>query len=287
MRRIFFLFFLLPFYSVSQPFIDLVTIYYHYSPTLKETFSETGPYDIKTRQIYLGLNLPLRVDSDYVVLNPSYEIFNAHLKKERDHYFTGLFQVVSFPVTWQHQWNSPWKTAFIFIPRLSGDSRYNFSGDRMRYGGAILNTWKRHATLKYKFGIYYNHEFFGPFVLPLLGIDWNITPRLNLFGVLPGSMNLEIKAGKRVHTGLAFRSITTSHYSQKGNYLRVYDNHLRLFLDIYFTKSQVLSIEGGHSVLRKYRSFTLQDGDPDYHNLKAADGFLFKISYNFRKRTDG
>lgn len=279
MHRRILLFFLLPMFSSAQPFIDIANVYYQYSAADKPT----NNYTVYTSLASVSLALPLKIDSDYVLINPVYENFKMTFPIR---YTNREFHVGYIPVSWLHRWNAKWKTAFAFIPRVSSQLTNKFSSKDMHWGGAILTTLQKKETLKFKFGLYYNSEFFGPFFMPLLGIDWNVNPKLNIFGVLPGSMNIEYKFRKMMHAGILFRSLTNSYRTSINNSIRVNDNHLKLFLDFYVSKKHVISIEAGHTILRKFKITFRDEGKPVYYNMNVTDGLLFRIAYAYRVRTD-
>ena len=150
----------------------------------------------------------------------------------------------------------------------------------------MLAIYQKNENLKYKFGTYYNSEYFGFFMIPLLGIDWNISDRLNLFGVLPGSMNLEYKLFKPLYTGIAFRSITNSFRTNGTGYFKIQDNHLKIFADLYITKHLVFTMEVGHSILRKYSLGTYSDIWKKEFDIDYKDGFVYKAGLSWRIRLD-
>jgi hypothetical protein len=280
MMKILFFLFIFPLFLRAQPFLDVVSAYYQYSAADKPVHNNT----LYTELASVALTIPLKIDSDYFVISPVYENFTVIFPLT---FVDRQFHAGYVPLTWLHRWNTRWKTAFVFIPRVSSALNEGISGDDMQYGGAVLASYERKTTLKYKTGVYYNSEFFGPFFMPLLGIDWNISPRLNLFGVLPGSMNLEYKFNKSVHGGVIFRSITNSYRTFGYNYIRVNDNHLKLFMDFYLAKSHAISIEAGHTILRKYVSGFRKQGDEMNYSMNVTDGLLFRVGYSLRIRTDG
>ena len=78
-----------------------------------------------------------------------------------------------------------------------GSSRMNDSSlqkkSELQIGGALIAAYKRKGKLTWKLGVYINNEYFGIFVMPLLGINWEIGKKDYLFGVLPGSLTYEHK----------------------------------------------------------------------------------------------
>ena len=106
------------------------------------------------------------------------------------------------------------------------------------YFGFICRT----PTQKFSLGVYSNSEFFGLFVVPLVGIDWKIDDRNYLFGVFPGRLSFEHQWDRHWYSGLSFRAPTNSYRITNGEYIRLDDAQLSLFLDYYLTKHLCLSL---------------------------------------------
>jgi hypothetical protein len=261
----------------AQPFIDIVSVRYYSMPASYER--EIKQYEGSINWFTVNTDLPIMLNEDYLVFSPSYERYSLPEPNNENLYTTCL------PISYVKQWKSAsWKTALTLIPRVSLSEFA--SSNIYQQGAAIVVIYKKKENLKYKFGAYYNSEFFGFFMLPLLGIDWNINERWNLFGILPGSMNLEYKMAKAISAGLAFRSITNSFRAFENDYFKIEDNHLRFFLDFYFTKQLVMTAEAGHSILRKYSRGSRESSDKEETDLLLEDGVVYKIALGWRIRLD-
>jgi len=265
----------------AQPFFDLLNIQGQLSKPTKDQLKDSSGTD--TYYYSADLSVPIKINKDYLAIGASY----SELRAKRDHFSEIDMRSILLSLAWVKQWkNEKLKTSFVLISRANNDPENSITKNNLQMGGAILHTVKRRENFKYKFGIYYNSEFFGPFILPLAGIDWNINEKLNLFGVLPGSMNLEYKINKTIYIGVAFRSMTNSYRLTNNSFIRVYDNHLKAVADFYVSKKHVLSIEAGHSILRKYKPGLRVSGETTYSDLNVNDGYLLKIAYAFRFRLD-
>jgi len=265
----------------AQPYIDIASVYFQRSPA----DASPSKNSMDTRLTSIFLNLPIQIDSDYIVLNPVYENYRLDISSETDPLD---LTAVYVPLAWVHQFKSSrWSTTAMVIPRLSSDLSKPVDGNDYQVGGIALATWKKKETLKYSFGAYYNSEFFGPYFIPLLGIDWNITNKLNLFGTLPINLNLEYKLNKTIHAGFGLNLLTNSYRIEDKDFLRIDDYNAKFILDIYAMKNQVISFEAGHSLFRQYRMGVMEDGKPNYmDDLNVSDGYQFRIAYIFRIRTD-
>jgi hypothetical protein len=261
----------------AQPFIDLVSVRYYSMPASYEY--EVRETEGNNKWFTVNTDLPLKLKDDYLLFSPAYEMYVLPEPNNEN------LSTTSLPISYIKQWKNPsWKTAFTLIPRVSFSE---FAESNIyQQGAAIVAIYKKRENLKYKFGVYYNSEYFGFFMLPLLGIDWNINERWNLFGILPSSMNLEYKMSRGMGAGLSFRSITNSFRAFEYDYFKIQDNHLRFLLDFYFTRHLVMTAEVGHSILRKYSRGFRNSSDKNETDLKIEDGVVYKIAFAWRIRLD-
>jgi hypothetical protein len=266
----------------AQPYIDIASVYFQNSPA-----DNTSPTknSMNTRLTSVFLNVPVQIDSDFIVINPVYENYRLDISSETDPL---NLTAVYMPLAWVHQFKSSrWSTTAMVIPRLSSDLAKPVDGNDYQLGGIALATWKKKETLKYSFGAYYNSEFFGAYFIPLLGIDWNITNKWNLFGTLPINLNLEYKMNKIIHAGFGVNLLTNSYRIEDKDFLRIDDYNAKFILDIYAMKNQVISFEAGHTLFRQYRMGVMEGGKPNYtDDLNVSDGYQFRLAYIFRIRTD-
>ncbi len=266
----------------AQPYIDIASVY-HQSSLADNSSNSKTPMNIEMTSAFL--NIPLQVDSDYILINPIYENYRLNVSSEID---PVKLTAAYIPLTWLHQWLNPkWSTAFVVIPRLSSDLAELAHSNNYQVGGVVLAYYQKKQTVKYNFGAYYNSDFFGPFFVPLVGIDWSINKRWNLFGSLPINMNIEYTVNKKLHAGVGVNFLTNSYRIHNNGFLRVDDYNAKFILNYYIVKDQVISLEAGHSLFRQYRFGTMENGSPDYqHDLQVSDGYLFKVAYIFRVSLD-
>jgi len=76
----------------------------------------------------------------------------------------------------------------------------------------------------------------GIFIIPLLGLDWKMGEKNRVFGVLPGNMVWEHKAGRSFYVGAVFRAITNSYragqFNGKSYFIRIDDSGLMKNTDL-------------------------------------------------------
>lgn len=261
--------------SFAQPYVDLFHLRYTYA--FKSKSGGGTPFN----HLFIGPDLPVKLkNGGLFVISPVYEKWNIDSASNQSY----LPQVSSIalalsgviPLDKNH-----WSLTISAIPRINSEKLKTDNG--FQFGGALLATYKKKETLKYKLGVYVNREFFGIFVMPLGGIDWRINNNNNLFGVLPGRLTFEHKLKTHFYTGATFRAITSSYRLSNGNYLRIGDNQLSSFLDCYLTKHVVVTGEAGYGIMRELKSG--RGFNKNYLGDHSwGDGFFVRLSGSYRIR---
>ena len=255
----------------GQPFIDLASAGF-----LQWHEPEEG--NLNTTRLNSHLAMPVKLNKDVLVVGSAFEQYNFNAGQS----VYGL----SLPLAYVRTVNEKWKITGSLIPRISSDFE-NISSDDYQLGAALLLSRKRSETLTLKFGAFYNSEFFGFFMLPLAGIDWRVSPRLNVAGLLPRNMMVEYKwVPGKLHAGFLFRAFTNSFRTEPGQYLKVFDNQITAFADAYLLKSLVIRLEAGHSAFRKYEAGVRDHNEKIETDLGVGDDPLFRVSISYRLRLD-
>ena len=159
------------------------------------------------------------------------------------------YSSITLPVGAQLQMNNP-KVKFsgLLVPRIAAADLGNSFTDIFQIGVFSLFTVTESDKFRYKFGLYYNRDFFGNFFVPLVGIDWKVSERFSLYGTLPNSLKASYAiVPERVIAGLAFRSLTRSFRGEDVNtFVRYNEMQFKTFFDFYVSKKNVVFVEGGY-----------------------------------------
>lgn len=272
--------------TAAQPYLDLVQVNATRSPDaglwrrnkLQNSFSHLqGDFTIP---------LIFKKDSSMLLFCPFTEhwwldIPNSSLP---EHYSSWGMQL-----TLVKPLSDNWTLNAVLAPRFNGLASAAFRNS-FQAGGALLFALRKSNKLTYKFGLYYNSEFSGPFFMPLAGIDWQVNPKTTVFGILPGNLNIERSPSRNFSYGLTFRAITNSYQDGFRNsaaqhgFMRVDENQLGLYSDVYLTKNIVWNFEIGHSIFRRFRA-GYQQGKPRFpYKEPMNDGAYFKTGIAYRLR---
>ena len=272
----------------SQPYLDIVKLNYTYSP-MNGINEKKSPLQSNFFTADVTLPIELKKGGDAIIVNPFFtnntgEVSSTDFHVTSKALLVGFLKKDIFP---------NWNLLSSFIVRRNTEVDIQ-TKDNWQYGGIILTTWKKNEDLSFKFGMYYNREFFGNYFMPLVGLDWKMDAKNNLFGVLPGYMIFEHKVVSKFYYGFAFRAFTNSYREDTRDpcysgdcggksYLRIDDNPLGIYADTYLSKKIVLSAETGYTILRRYR-YGFKGEDVHTKTDYKSDNFYFKASLAYRLR---
>jgi len=259
----------------AQPFLDIVNVKYSNSPHAGLFNQNKNDLELQYFSLSTNLPVPFKNKKDALIFSPYFEKWWSQVNKNTRQDHTGIALPVSFikSIT-----KTKWSIVLTAIARMNDSSIGKKS--TVQIGGAFIAGYKRNEKLTWKLGVYVNNELFGVFVMPLLGIDWKMNERNNLFGILPGNLTYEHRISKRFYYGANFRAITNS-YGNTNGYWRMDENQLGVYLDTYLAKNFVLNMEAGHSVLRKIRTGVK---DMWRYDAKVNDNVYIKLAVAYRVR---
>lgn len=197
----------------------------------------------------------------------------------------------------------------MVIPNVSSDMN-QLSSEDYQLGGLVLFSKVRHDSLKWKYGLYANAEFFGPFIVPLIGMDWKFSRRIRFFGVLPARFTAQYKLNDHWRTGLKFAAPNYSYRLSDSPddhgepdhisaYVHSNKNELHGYLEYYLTGGLVVQARAGYTVFRRIRLYDSEDTftlsisgigfggrrqpipEPAYRDFKDGWVFHFRLAYRF------
>lgn len=262
--------------ALAQPYVDLLKVNYLYG---FRSGSQPGtPY----QHLLVNADVPLKIKTgSYLVFSPFYENWSLDSATRTDAIpqvsSIGLPIVIQFPIQ-----KNKWSLMLAVIPRFNSEG-LKISDSSFQIGAATTIMYQFNEKLKCRIGVYVNREFFGIYVVPLAGLDWKLSERDNLFGILPGRLCYEHKLNTHFYMGGLYVSTTNSYLLQPGTYLRIGDNRISAYLDYYATKHLVASAHLGYGILRKLGSGWV--GHRDYvRGFDWSDGPFAQFTVAYRMR---
>jgi len=272
----------------AQPFVDVATVTYQtFSSKYKNpTFGKN-----KTDLYSVNLLLPKPLKSGNTIL---FRIAAESIHSEIVSNSSYASQVSSFSVAFGYQWlsaNQLWKTTVLGIPKLASDFKGEIAPNDWQYGGLAMTTYQLNAKVQLKAGFYYNREAFGNFFIPLLGLDWKPSERLNFYGILPSNYTIEYQfLPKNGFAGVAFTAPTRSFHlskSQQEDYVRMDEVTAKFFANLEVWNHVVIIGEVGYSVGKSPLQYNRTTDEPSqrsfiYSPLKRNMVFRIGLAYRIR-----
>lgn len=195
----------------AQETLDVFTVSGRYG--LPQAYDSIYKGKAKEFGAMIGLVAPVRISERSIWYN-NVNYFNWHVSNDEImpegianpiHLHgiilrTGLVQKFSEDRTLQ----------IIFSPRLMSDFK-NISGNHYQFGGMLLYENRYSDKLKMGFGAMYNHEFFGPYMVPLINLKWQLSERWSVNGLLPVYAKIKYIINDRLNAGISHFGLTTTY----------------------------------------------------------------------------
>ena len=149
------------------------------------------------------------------------------------------------------------------MTRLNSDFS-SIDASHFQQGGLALGTTSRNENFDWKYGLYYNAEFFGPMFVPLFGFKWKINEHWRFKVVVPVNLEISYTTDKNLIAGLKFEGVNGSFRTNQNamgvdSYIDKADNNLWAFTEFEMGKNVWFHLKAGYSILRKYRMYSNDD----------------------------
>jgi hypothetical protein len=146
----------------------------------------------------------------------------------------------------------------FFSPRLMSDLT-QIKNKHFQFGGMAMFEKKFRDNLTMSFGAMYNQELFGPYLVPLINLNWQLSNKWSIFGLLPVYAKVKYKVNENFDMGLAhFGLITTyalGHVDYRGDYMERQSIDLALYGRLRIAGNFFAEARFGRTLGRKYTQY--------------------------------
>lgn len=262
----------------SQAYLDLASIRKAYSPEFGINFNSSQKNN--TEYLFTGINIPLQFKKIGMVitLSPYFENWNINSYDSLNFNLKGI----GFPLTINKKINSHWGIAStIFFRKNSSDLNNNYS---TQIGALTTINYTINEKLKIKPGLYINKEFWGNFILPIVGIEFYPNDKLKIWGNLPATLFVENKFNKNWYLSFILRGVNNSYTISEKEYLYINETQIGLVTDWYVHKNIVVAIECGHTLFRNIRTGRMYLDRSYILDENMRNNAYFRLSTSYRIR---
>ncbi|MDA3953829.1 MAG: DUF6268 family outer membrane beta-barrel protein [Bacteroidales bacterium] len=161
-----------------------------------------------------------------------------------------------------HKFNSKQSLQILFAPRFMGDFNASFSKS-LQLGGILMYEKVKSENYTWRVGVLYNQEFFGTYIVPVFYLDWNMTSKIKVKGLLPVYAKIYTQASEKLSYGLHFIGLTTTYRISEPDFENFYVDRRSIdvsaFANINIFDNIFLETRAGYSLSRDYGLFAEDD----------------------------
>lgn len=277
--------------SFSQNSIDLANLYYRMSPN-NSVSDDSCSRTLST--VGVDVKLPLKINDNNVILIGLDYQQNSIQSSQKSNLQDLNFSSSMLQVGLEHKWNAKSKMLFISMTRLNTDFK-SVNTNHFQQGGLALGTTAHSANFDWKYGMYYNAEFFGPMFVPLFGFNWKMNDKWRLKLIVPLNFELSYQPSQRLITGLRFDGVNASFRTNQNSllkdaYIDKADNNIWSFAEMEIGKNCWLHVKAGYSILRQYRIYSDNEemnwklGPVNFGDNRPIETRTFENGWSFEAR---
>jgi len=221
----------------------------------------TNP-DVSSDPGYLALNISLPI-----VLNEQTAIVtgirgnNWTLAYTPEQIWPTSYYSLGLNLGINHKFSDKKSLLFVALPKMNSDYK-EIDSEAFQLGFLTTYSVRKNENFLWKVGMYYNNEFFGAFLVPIYGLDWDLNEKLNISGDLPiyGKINYRAKEG--ISMGFGYIALVSS-YRLTGEFDNAYTSRFAiepyLFSEAKLFKNTYVNAKAGYAVSRKYPVYDKAD----------------------------
>lgn len=253
-------------FTIQQPIVDVGF------PVFKD-FSAPHPILIKTGIRYQGLFLS---DGQNISGNE--------------------FHSITVPLLVNYSLSHSTSITFVGLATIGSDFKRSIGAEDILYTAGVRVGFRQRKAFKYGITLVYTSNYTGKFLLPLPDIDWTISNRLSLTGIIPARASLKYKLSAMQSLGIT-ASLNGSMYrlnrDAKDQYIHLRQNSAGLIYDLKLSRRWKLNMIAGHTFSQRLETFNMDqkvpfDGFSKLNNRVANvayrhNSFIFQggLSYEF------
>jgi len=284
---------LLSHYCSGQGYIEGATISYEFMPMKIE--APQGDQNFTASNIKIGATVPVFLVSDrsrYLFIGGNLEAFT----------FAGTHP--DFPVNsvyslsptagYSTMITTKFNVTALLMPTLNSDYQ-NIKASDIKLGAIVRGSWKVSDDLTWKAIVGYRGQFYGPQYVVLVGLDWKLNDRWQVFGDLPHNVTVSYALNNKANAGFnLFVQNSTYGLSNKDRYFEYNTVNPGLFAEYYVAPEWAIRVTAAYTLIRNMEIYNKNDkagGFIDFYemgnrqdpiNPEVSSGLSFRVGLSYR-----
>ena len=191
------------------------------------------------------------------------------------------FQSITVPLLFNYSLSRSTSISFVGLATVGSDLKRNIGTENILYTAGVRIGFQPGKSFRYGITLAYISNYSGKFLLPLPDIDWTISNKLSLTGIIPARASLKYKLSEMQSLGIT-GSLNASMYrlndDAKDQYLHLQQNSAGLIYDLKLTQRWKLNLVAGHTFSQRLETFNLDQKVP-FDGFTKLNDRVANISY--------
>ena len=283
--------------ALAQQSLDILTISGRYG--LPQSYDDTYTQKATEAGLFLGLTAPIVLSEKTIIYNSlNYFYFNVQGDSNIPENIANPINIhgIILRTGLYQKFGNGQGLQLLFAPRMMSDMN-NIDGKSFQFGGMALYEKVFSDQLTLSFGAMYNQELFGPYLVPLVNVNWVISSKWSIAGMLPIYAKVNYHVSDNLTVGFSHFGLITSYAlgdpAYSGDYIERQSIDLSLFARQRLFGNFFLEGRVGRSFGRGYKQFAgdqkvkfaiplVAFGDDRVEkNSTFKDGIIFDLRFVF------
>ena len=196
-----------------------------------------------------------------------------------------------------HKFSDKNSLLLVLLPKLNSDFK-DLNSNALQLGFISTYSHRVNDDFLWKAGLYYNSEFFGPFFVPIFGLDWRLNEKVSIIGDLPIYAKVNYGFNENISAGLGYIALVSSFRLSGDDFQDAYTSRFAiepyLYTDIKVAKNIYLNGKVGYTMGRSYPVYGKDDkldwqlmfmkfgDDREQLNSEIDDGLFIEFTLSYK-----
>jgi hypothetical protein len=169
----------------------------------------------------------------------------------------------------------------VGLATIGSDLKRNIDANDILYTAGVRIGFRPSNSFRYGITLAYTSNYSGKFLLPIPDIDWSISNKLSLTGVIPARATLKYKLSEIQSLGITASlggSMFRLNEDAKDQYIHLRQNSAGLVYDLKLSQRWKLNLIAGHTFSQRLETFNLDQKVP-FNGFSKFNDRVANISY--------
>jgi hypothetical protein len=191
------------------------------------------------------------------------------------------FHSITVPLLLNYSLSRSTNISFVGLATVGSDFKRSISSDDILYTAGVRVGFRPGKSFRYGITLAYISNYSGKFLLPIPDIDWTISNKLSLAGIIPARASLKYKLSAIQSLGIT-GSLNSSMYrlneDGKDQYINLQQNSAGLIYDLKLSQRWKLNLIAGHTFSQRLETFNMDQKVP-FDGFTKLNDRVANISY--------